>query len=131
MDGSAERVHPPLEAELRRGVGGTFLLLITFLFCPIYFPKRSMRYATSGPWSPSYASCAITRVNGGRHSREDSGGVACDVSHQRRQTALHLEPCRMPRRRRPFVLSWPRLQRPRKCGRSPDRCRSRSSAASR
>src|SRR3989441_8857902 len=29
-----------------------------------YFPNRSNRYASSGPSSPSYASCATSSVNG-------------------------------------------------------------------
>jgi len=35
--------------------------------CRCYFPKRAMRYAISGPSSPSYASCAIARENGSRY----------------------------------------------------------------
>ena len=41
--------------------------------CTCYLPNRSIRYASSGPSSPSYASCAIARVNGSRYRAICSG----------------------------------------------------------
>jgi len=35
--------------------------------CTFYLLNRSIRYASSGPWSPSYASCAIASVNGSKY----------------------------------------------------------------
>ena len=40
---------------------------MTSPFRSLYFPKRSMRYAISGPSSPAYASCAIASEDGSRY----------------------------------------------------------------
>src|SRR2546427_9307389 len=65
-----------LDTHPAAGAGDEPHLLVTHLislFCAIYFPKRSMRYAISGPSSPSYASCAIARENGSRYLAIRSG----------------------------------------------------------